>query len=139
MNNIQVLLGVRGIKQAYEQTLKAPVLAIKCLSKNYKKVLGDWFEKDYSPRLYGAGIQIREIVADTANNRQYYQKAKIAHHQAGFLSVEFKSETDLMIYENAVVFISYNLESPYALVITDSEIAKAMKIQFEALWEKAGK
>ncbi len=60
---VQVLPGARGIRQAYDVVLKARKADIICLSQNYEAVIGDYFEKQFAPQLYGK-VTTREGLPD---------------------------------------------------------------------------
>ena len=139
MNNytvIQLLPGVSGIKQAYELSLTSKEVDIVCLSNNYEQVVGDYFTRVYSPKLYGGSIKTREILPDNFENREYAKKKDGIKNQVRFLKVSEPSESDYLIFDNQLVLISYNPDSPFALVINDKNIVGNLKNQFEILWSK---
>lgn len=131
-SNIRILPGATGIKLAYEESLKAEKLDIVCLSENYVSVIGDYFDKDYAPRLYGQ-VRTREILPDTAGNRSDAGKKDRQVNQVRFIKA-MSSESDYLLYDNKAVLISYNRDQPSAYVIEDKEIVANLKIQFTALW-----
>lgn len=139
MTNIQILFGSKGIKKAYEVSLKAKALDIKCMSSNYSKVIGDYFDNDYAPKLLKSSIKTREIILNSDENRQYADTLNKNKNQVAFLEPKYQSETDIMVFDSTVIFISYNLDNPFALVINDQETAKNIKAQYELLWQKADK
>ena len=44
------------------------------------------------------------------------------------------SHSIVKMAKDKAVLISYNTESPLAVVISDPELVKSLKLQFEALW-----
>jgi len=42
-----------------------------------------------------------------------------------------------MIYDNKVIFVSFNKERPYSLVITDKDIAASLKNIYDLAWKQA--
>lgn len=134
--NVQILWGREGIKKAYEMSLKAKTLDIVCLSSDYQKVIGVYFDKDYSPKLFASATKTREILPDTEENREDAKKKDGRKNQVKFLDLKDKSESDYMLFDNKVVLVSYNSQIPFALVIEDKDIATNLKAQFDNLWQR---
>ncbi len=134
INSIRVFPGVAGIKAAYEETLHAMHLDIQCLSKGYETIIGTYFDTDYSPRLFKSTIMTREILSDTKENREYGEKKDGKKNLVGFLPGA-ESESDVIITDISVVFISYTKDNPYAVVTEDKEIRNTLQAQFNRVWE----
>lgn len=134
MNKIQILMGAEGIKEVYEMSLKSKELDIVCLSAKYSDIVGDYFDKDYSPRLYQSNIKTREILPDTAKNREYAKQKDGKKNQVRFIKGE-RSESDMMLFEGKIILVSYNPTSPFAVVIGDRELVSSFKIQFDTIWK----
>lgn len=133
-SGITIYQGAEGIKKAYEYSLtEEKHLDIVCLSSDYEHVIGDYFDKQYAPKLYGKTISTREILPDTSENRSYNKDKDQNNHQVHFLS-NTASESDMVLGENKAIFISYNKNVPFALIIHDRELIAALKDQFQALW-----
>ena len=132
-NTIKIMPGAEGIKEAYRLSLQAKALDIVCLTENYEAILSDFFDKEYAPKLYDGTRETREILPDSPDNRAYAQK-KGEMNEARFITGQ--AESDLLLFDNTVILISYDQESPYACVIEDKTLVKGMKKQFEALWTK---
>lgn len=130
----QVFFGSDAIKSIYRQTLTAKNLDIVCLSENYAKVIGSFFDREYAPKLFNSRTVTREILPDTNTNREDAKKKDGVKNAVRFLKTDKPSESDFMIYEETVILISYNPESPFAVVISDKDIVSNLKNQFEALW-----
>lgn len=133
MNNYQILLGKDGIKSAYELSLKNKYLNIQCLSKNYEKIIGDYFDKDFYPRLLKSKITTREIVSNNPDNIADAKKKDGVKNKVRF--TENESESDLIIGDREVILISYNSKMPLAIMIENAEIVESLKILFEKTWE----
>lgn len=137
MNQVRVLAGASGIKQAYELVLQAKKADIVCLSQNYEEVIGDYFDKTFAPSLYGK-VQTREILPDNSGNREYAKTKDASLNQVKFTS-RLRTETDFIVTEEAVILISYKPENAMATVIEETEMVKFMGKMFEEMWEKASK
>lgn len=127
------LPGSFGIKHAYEESLRAKKLDIVCLANDYMTVIGDYFDKEYAPKLYER-VATREILPDTAENRQDAKKKDQHRNQVRFLNAD-PSESDYLLYDDKAVLISYDQNQPCAVVIEDQNIAANLRIQFEGLWK----
>lgn len=131
---INILMGAEGIKAAYEETLRSGKLSIVCLSTNYEQVIGSYFEREYGPRLYEKGRMTREILPDTQGNRSEARQ-KTAGHEVKFLTDAAKSESDMIVSDDSVTFISFDPDNACAIVVKDKEIVSSLQMQFEGLWK----
>ena len=100
------------------------------LCKDYRRFL----DREYAPKLYDGSRTTREILPDSPDNRAYAKK-KGEMNQTRFIKGE--AESDMLVFDNTVILISYLQTSPYACVITDAELVKGIKAQFEALWKNS--
>lgn len=132
MKKVQILEGTEGIKRAYEEVLKEEVLDIVCLCQNYEKVLGSWFDEEYSPKLYEH--QTREILPDSKENRAFAKAKDQSKNQVKFLGGT-ASQSDVVVGENLAVLVSYDEREPFALLISDAELVKGLRRQFEEMWK----
>jgi len=132
----QILYGADGIKQAYEMTLKESRLDIVCLSSDYANVIGKYFDVDYGPRLFRSKIATREVLPDTVGNRKDSVKKDQRKNQVKFIKLSKKSESDFILTNERLIFVSYNKKMPYALIIDDSDLVANLKNQFDNLWER---
>jgi len=112
-------------------SLESSSLDIVCLAEEYKQVIGNFFEVKFAHKYYKKAT--REILPDSPDNREYAKK-KDAQNQVRFINGQ--SELDLLISDDKVTLISFNQESPYAVVISDKTLVQGFKNQYEALWEK---
>lgn len=134
MDSVQIFFGTGGIKQIYEMSLEEKAIDIVCLSDRYEEVIGDYFEKSYSPRLYGK--KTREILPDTPANRQAVQGKDSKKNQVKFVRLAQKSESDYILFGHKAALISYNKQSPFACLVTDPDLVANLRTQFENLWER---
>jgi len=128
-----MLPGAEKIKEAYRLSLLAEKIDIVCLTEFYEDTVGSFFDKEYAPKLYDGTRSTREILPDSPDNREYALK-KSKMNQTRFISGQ--AESDVLIFDETVVMISYDPKSPYALVIADENLVKGLKTQFEQLWER---
>ncbi len=131
---LQYLEGVEGIKTAYEMTFNAKEIDIQCLAYDYD-ILGDgWFDK-YFERFFSTNIKSRELLNE--GDEEYMKKYGSDIHMQKRISSSAETNTDFMVWDNTVVFVSFEKENPYALIVEDSQIAIAMKTMFDLAWKSA--
>ena len=134
MQKINILNSTDGVKSAYRLTLEADKLDIVCLTANYEKITGDFFEKEYALKLYGR-VATREILPDTLENRQYAKSKDAAKNQVRFLALQQTVDSDCMLAGDKIILVSYRENNPYALVVEDRDLAANLQLQFNRLWE----
>jgi len=139
ISNVKVFFGAEGIKKAYMIALKTKKMNIKCLSQNYKKIIGNYFDDQYWPKVLKTAIKTREIILNTEANRRYANNLNSEKNQAAFVEKSFQSESDFIVGDKSVTLISFNNHQPFAIVINDEETVKSMKAQFELMWKTADK
>ena len=67
MNNaISVLPGVKSIQSVYGRLLSGAKADFVCLSSGYQAVIGDWYDDEYSPKLFASSVATREVVAESS-------------------------------------------------------------------------
>lgn len=136
----QILPGAAGIKAVYELALGQKQLDVICLSDQYGQVIGDYFDNVVAPKLYGSDIVLRELLPATPENEQS-ELVESETNQRRFLQLgdaaTSAGQSDLLIGDNMVVVISFNQETPAAIVMNDVELVKSFRVYFEKLWEKA--
>jgi hypothetical protein len=98
-------------------------------------VLGDFFDREFAPRLYGK-IKTREILSDTADNREYAKNKDAALNQVRFTAMK-PTETDMIVTEKAVILISFSPDSAKAVVIEEEELVSFYKGLYEELYKQA--
>jgi len=136
MTQYQLLPGVEGIKNAYALALQEKKLDVVCLSSEYEAIMGNFFDTDVAPKLYGKDIVLREIVASIPENKTLGDKSSTINERR-FLRVSKPGQSDLMVGENMVVVISFNTIAPSALVMTDPELVGSFQTYFEVIWKSA--
>jgi len=134
---IQLLPGADNIKSVYQRALNSKAADFICLSTGYQAVIGEWYDSEFEPQLFGSDIKTREVVADTAGNRSYGAKKDGVKNQARYLSSS--AESDLIITDSFVAIISFEAVNPYAVVIEDLSIIQSARVWFEAIWASAAR
>lgn len=134
---IQLLPGADNIKSVYQRVLMGKTADFICLSTGYEAVIGEWYDQEFEPKLFGSKIKTREVVADTTGNRSYGAKKDGVKNQARYLNDA--AESDLVVTDSFVAIISFDLANPYAVVIEDPSIVKSAQVWFAAIWASAAR
>ena len=134
MKSIQIFVGAEGIVEAYRRTLQSKAIDAVCLSSNYSAVIGDFYDKEYVAKLRGKGVRTREILPDTAGNREDAKSKDGVKSQVRFVKAGVSSESDLMFYDDKAVMVSYDVKNPWAMEIGDTNMVSNLRNQFEELW-----
>lgn len=133
---IEFLEGSEGIKQAYNMTFDAKEIWIQCLAENYEEVVkGKFFEEYFDKFFKKSNIRSKEILK--LEDEDYVSSYRSDKNLQLRVPAVSGSETDVMVYENKVIFVSFNKERPYALVITDKDIAASIKNIYQLAWKEA--
>lgn len=134
---IQFLEGAEGIKQAYNRTFEAKEVLVQCLTDDYKDVVSGKFFDDYFKKFFNkTNIKSKEIL--TLDDQKYIDKYGSKKNLQRMVPTKGNVETDIMIYEGTVIFVSFNKERPYAIIIEDENLANSMRNMYELAWERAG-
>jgi hypothetical protein len=133
-NTITVKTGVGEIKALYESLLKGNHADFACLATDYEKVLGDWYDQEFAPKL--TKLNTREVISDTHENRQSASN-KSSHNQTRFLSES--AESDLVVGEDFVAIVSFNKDNPSVVLIEDESIVQSAKVWFNTIWLAASR
>ncbi len=133
---VEFLEGAEGIKQAYNMTFDAKEILIQCLAENYEEVVkGKFFEEYFEKFFKKTNIRSKEILK--LEDDDYVSEYRSDKNLQLRVPVKPGSETDVMIYDDKVIFVSFNKERPYSLVITDKDIATSLRNIYNLAWEQA--
>ena len=110
------------------------MLKVGELLKVYPKYKTEWV-----PKIIKAKIPTYSVLFSTGSYKQ--DKMMIIereNHHLRFLSPKIKAVPgSIMICENKSFFATFEDNNYISVIIESEQIAKAMMIQFEALWQKA--
>jgi sugar-specific transcriptional regulator TrmB len=133
---IEYLEGKEGIMQAYNRSLDAEEIWIQCFTEDYKDVVSDEFFDNYFQKFFSSNIRSKELLGLT--DEPYCKKWGSEKNLQLMVDTKGMSvETDIMIYGNTVIFVSFNSKNPYALIVEDKDIANSLKVSYMQAWEAA--
>ncbi len=128
--------GFESIKQIYFEILKeAKEISVFCLMQPTDQEVLDFLGKSFLNKIIQKGIKTREIVSDTEKDFEYIKKYTTPINKIVQISKEFNTDTDYMVWDDKVAFISYGTNIPVGIIIEDKEIVKFEKVRFELLWK----
>lgn len=137
---LQYLEGAEGIKKAYEMSLKASgETMVQCFTEDYKGIVSPEFFDEYFDKFFGSGKPTRELLTSDEGDNEYADKWGTEKNLQAFVDIDKSIETDVIIYDETVIFVSFNKVNPYALVIEDPEIVKSMTVMYDLAWKQASK
>lgn len=137
---LHYLEGTEGIKQAYEKTFEAEEISIQCFTEDYGEVVGEEWFNDYFDRFFSSNIRSRELLkAENEGDGIYMKKYGSSKNLQLRVKNSVPTETDFMVYDNTVIFVSFNKENPYALVVEDIDIASCVQNMFNLAWQEASR
>jgi len=125
--------GLESIKQIYLETLEANKILVFCLTKIENKNFEDFIDY-YEKRLIAKGIETKEIVTDSEWDTEYRRKYSTKINTIISIPQKNSTETDYMLWNNKVAFISFMKGKSAGVVIEDQEIASFEGMRFELLW-----
>ncbi|MBI2357143.1 hypothetical protein HYV12_03795 [Candidatus Dojkabacteria bacterium] len=135
---IYLLEGTEGVKQAYEMTLHTDEVLVQCLTDDYGDVSEDFFH-DYFDRFFlKSNVKSKEILGDYEDD-EYIKKYGSGKNLQLRVPVEGETSTDFMVFEDKVIFVSFEKGGSYALVVQDSKVASCMRNLFNQAWETASR
>lgn len=128
--------GFESIKQIYLEILKeAKEISVFCLNQPTDPEILNFLEKSFLNKVIQKGIKTNEIVSDTKYDSWYKNQHATPINKIVQISKEFNTDTDYMIWNDKVAFISYGTNIPVGIIIEDKEIVKFEKVRFKLLWQ----
>lgn len=137
--------GFEGIKEAFRDTLKAKdkvVLAFcapDVLTRPNNRALQVFWENEYIPKRTKSGRLVKIIFPDDKVARAYHeQDGPHSSRESRFVPLaQYPFECEIQIYDDVVVFVSYNEHEEFALRVKSGPIARTMKLIWQIVWNVA--
>jgi sugar-specific transcriptional regulator TrmB len=125
--------GFESIKQLYYESFEAKLIYVICLTQIEN--VDFWkFMDGYINKLHEKGIKSLELVTDTPSDLEYKKKYSTEISEIRCIPKEYIADTDYMVWDNKVAFISYKNQRYTGVLIEDQEIARFEKNRFKLLW-----
>lgn len=135
---IYLLEGEDGVKQAYEMTLHTDEVLVQCLTDDYGDVSEEFFNEYFDRFFKKSNVKSKEILRDNEDD-EYISNYGSKKNLQLRISVNGEIGTDLMVFDDKVIFVSFEKGASYSLVIEDPKIVNAMKTLYNLAWKQAGR
>lgn len=126
--------GFESIKQIYNETLESKLIYVFCLTQNNSSEFKEFIDR-YMNRLKKKGIETRELVTDSDYDIEYRDEFSTQKNKIVCVSKEYIANTDYMLWDDKVAFISFKNGRYTGIVIEDQEIATFERNRFNLLWK----
>jgi sugar-specific transcriptional regulator TrmB len=139
---VHFLEGAEGIMQAYEMTFSAKEVLVQCLTTDdYGDVSEEFFNNYFEKFFLHTNIKSKEILAEyeDENDGAYIKKYGSGKNLQLRVPVTGDLTTDFMVFDNTVIFVSFDKSNSYALVVEDPKVANCMRNLFNLAWESASR
>lgn len=129
--------GVEGIKDAYTDMLntKEPIISYEDIDY-LKKMLPTKYYDYLPPERAKRGIPLRTISRDSQEARKFSQNDRELVRQTKFISSEKPLKTEINIYGNKALLISFREDRPFATIIEDKDIVETLRTSWNELWKR---
>ena len=126
--------GIEGILSLYDEVIKDKPKALDAISSpaHIEEFIGEHFF-DYLTKLTTINTFSRDIVAFSAQKSRFVSWLNQNNFQYKIMPQDSAIATDIMIYDNKFIQISYTQEI-HAVVIESTGIADTQKALFEIIW-----
>lgn len=133
--SMRIYENVERVEQLYDEIMDSDIMnAIVNIDR-----VDEFFPKfgaKFPELVAERGMDVKELVVDTDGAKSYRKSIKGDKHDVRILSKEFNHQTDILIYNNEVAFISYDGGSPSAWVVQNPAIFATQVEVFDELWKK---
>ena len=133
---IEFFEGKKGLRQAYEKTLKTKEKIIRAYAnvEEMHKGLPEFFPKYYKRRAE-QNIYIKTIISNNLDGINRHKQDKKEHRSSKLISAEkFGFSPEVNIFDNKVLYASW--KEKMAILIESKEIAEFHEKMFDLLWKK---
>lgn len=130
--------GFESVKQIYNETLEAKLIYVFCLTQNNDPDFRAFIDS-YMNRVKKKEIETRELVTDTDYDIEYRDEFSTDKNRIVCVPKEYIADTDYMLWDNKVAFISFKKGKYTGIIIEDQEIACFERNRFKLLWQMFAK
>ncbi len=134
---VQVFEGLDGIHQAYILGLDQPENS-EILVFGSARIWQEINQQDsfYTAERVSKNITSRALFANLPHNQLFAKMDRMELRETRYLPQEyFDPKTEIQVFDNTVIYVTYSETAPYATVIENQAIAADMRQQFEILWK----
>ncbi|MDP2812210.1 MAG: helix-turn-helix domain-containing protein [bacterium] len=128
--------GEDGLKQVLYDSLNSQTeiytfADLAELNKNLKKI-----NEEYAKKRESLGIKKKLIVADTVENRKFFEHYNQELTQIKFLAKEYYPfSSGMQIYDNKISYQVFSAEEKIGVIVENKNIYNLHKLFFEYIWQ----
>lgn len=138
--NIEYLEGIAGVKQAFldctesESRKIIAFVGIDHLLSRSRALESFWYG-EFRKRKEKNEIFSQLILPDTKEGKAFKAKDAENFRESRFVPEStYNFPAEILVYDNTVVFFSYNTKEEFALKVTSEPIAETVKMVFKMTW-----
>lgn len=124
--------GTKEIFSLYEQMAGTKQVDAIGSPVHIDKYIGKYFT-EFARKYFIKGMIIRELIPQDSRIVTYQKSYIKPYHEYRFLQQISELKTDMFLFENKLVLVSYG-ESSHAVVIEDSSIVETQRMLFDIIW-----
>ncbi len=129
--------GIDGIKDAYTDMLEAKQPVVSFEDIDYlKKMLPKNYYAYLPPERAKRGISLRTISKDSPEARAFSKDDIKLLRQTKFIKTDKPFKTEINLYGNKALMISFREDRPFATIIEDKDIVETLRTTWNELWER---
>lgn len=132
--------GVKGIKEIYLASAEASekelfaFVGVESLTQR-SKTLEKFWDTTFQQKRKKHGVVGRIIIPDNPAGKAFKKKDARNNRESRMVpSSNYNFESEVLVYDNVVVFISYTKNEEFALSVESSAIAKTVKMIWKIVW-----
>lgn len=125
--------GKKAVEEIFKLSLSADQIYMFFTSIKGREILGDIGEIYYDAYMKQM-IPTKQIIRNTDKNKTYLKEEGTNRNQIVLIDESYASETDYLIFNNSVVFITYKSTIPQVTILEDERIAYLEKMRYNLLF-----
>jgi len=131
--SVKFFEGIKGIKQAYEDTLfnnTEKTIYVFSSPDAVLETLGNEYANYYMQKRKQLGICCKQIAAKSKTSEIVQTLDKSILRTTHLIPKEFDFETEIVIYDDKTTILSFSKDKPIATIIDDEAISNTLKKLF---------
>lgn len=140
-HTVQLFEGLKGIKQAYRETLKSKTEILGYANSQNLRQHWPEYDEEYvraraEAKIFFRGLAPNERVGQKVHQQdaEFYREIRLISRKK--FSVK-KVENEILLFDGRMLIVSFSPE-PFAILVESSAVYETQKQIFEMLWEMMG-
>ena len=127
--------GKDAVMKMYEEVLREKELCALFNPAFVKRIMPEYHFR-IPETLSENGANVKELLVDCAEAREYRERFSSVRHQIRLLTPEVRFESDCIICKDRVYLIAYGEAQISAVEMLSQSLTATQRVLFEELWEK---